>query len=317
MTDTIKRVLITGAAGFIGSRVVVALQNDGYDVGIIIRNESDTFRLNNVIDKVLVFHCDIRDGEEVASVFGQFKPDAVLHLVAYYAVEENVPRFIGIMVDTNVKGAFNLLDAARIHGVKLFVNTSTTAVYIQKDRPLTESDPVGPQNLYAVTKLQAEEACQFYALNYGVSGITLRLFPPYGPGDHERRLMPYVIKSLLDRKSPALTTGYQKWDFVYVDDIVDAYRAVLRAYPFKVPYDIINIGTGNPISIREVVNDVLQMTGAETELSWGTVPHRKQEVWYNSANITKAKEELGWEPRTDIRTGLRRTIDSLMSPGKK
>jgi nucleoside-diphosphate-sugar epimerase len=307
MKQTIKRIFVTGATGFIGSSLITALVADGYEIGILIRKGSDLSRISEVISSISVYGGDVRDGDEISCIFGEFKPDAILHLVTYYAVE-HVPQDIGVMVDTNVKGTINLLDASRIHGVKLFVNTSTCAVYGQKGRPLKETDAVSPQNLYAVTKVQAEEACKFYAYNYIVDGITLRLFPPYGPGDHKRRLIPYVITSLLENKSPALTTGKQQWDFVYIDDIVNAYRAVLSAYPFKSSYDEINIGTGKPESIRDVVLMIKQMTGSECELSWGAVPHRKSEVWFNSADITKASRLLGWTPAICLQEGLQKTI---------
>lgn len=308
------RIFITGTTGFIGSHLTKALLAGGYEIGALLRTGSDTSRLAGSLDAISVFKGDVQDSDAVYRSIGDFSPDAILHLVTYYAVE-HASVDIGLMVDTNVKGTVNLLQAAKEHGVKLFVNTSTCAVYEQKDRPLTENDPVCPQNLYAVTKLQAEEACQFYALNYGVDGLTLRLFPPYGPGDHERRLIPYVIASALQNTSPALTTGRQKWDFVYVDDIVNAYLAVLNAYPLKSPYDVVNIGTGQPVSIRDIVLMIMEMTHGTCELAWGAVPHRKNEVWFNSADISKAKKILAWEPATSIHDGMHQTIASIT--GKK
>jgi nucleoside-diphosphate-sugar epimerase len=312
---TLKRLFITGGTGFIGSRLVRALLADGYEVGVLVREGSDPSRPGWTGGRLSVFTGDVRDSAAVFRSVGEFAPDAILHLVTTYAVEHSSAD-IGVMMDTNVKGTVSLLEAAKEHGVSFFVNTSTCAVYEQKDRRLSEDDPVSPQNLYAVTKLQAEEACRFYALNYGVSGITLRLFPPYGPGDHERRLIPYVITSVLENRSPALTTGRQEWDFVYVDDVVDAFRAVLRSYPFGTPYDVVNIGTGAPVSIRDVVSRIMEKTHGTCPLSWGAVPHRKNEVWFNSADIAKAKRVLGWEPATGIREGLDRTIASIVQKRK-
>jgi nucleoside-diphosphate-sugar epimerase len=311
MTKKIKRIFITGATGFIGNHLTKSLISDGYELGILLRSGSETSPLSETIDKISIYRGDVRDGEGISRIFREFKPDAVFHLVTYYAVE-HVPQDIGAMIDTNVKGTVNLLDAARVHGVKLFVNTSTCAVYEQqKDRPLTETDTVRPQNLYAVTKLQAEEVCKFYAYNYGVNGITLRLFPPYGPSDHERRLIPYVIKCFVGGQSPALTTGLQTWDFVYVDDVIDAYRAVLNTYPFKTPYDVINIGTGQPVSIRDVVLTIKRMTGSDIELCWGAVPHRKNEVWFNSADIRKANLVLGWTPKISLNDGIKKMVEGI------
>ena len=305
--NNIKRIYITGATGFIGARLLKALLADGYEIGTMMRDGSDSFRLTGTLGKISIFTGDLRDSDTVLRSIAEFRPDAILHLVTYYAIEHQ-PKDIGVMVDTNVKGTINLLEAARESGVKLFVNAGTCAVYEQKDRPITEEDRVSPQNLYAVTKLQAEEAVRFYALNYGVPGITLRLFPPYGPGDHDRRLIPYIIRSFEKGESPALTTGEQKWDFVYVDDIVEAFLAVVRSYPFKEPYDVINIGTGLPYSIRELVEKVMMMMDKNVALSWGAVPHRKNEVWFNSADIKKAGDILKWSPATRLEDGLRQTI---------
>lgn len=306
--DAMKRIFITGATGFIGSALTLRLLDEGYMVGILARESSDLSRIGSRIKDISVCHGDIRNGTDVSRVIKEFRPDCIFHLVTYYAVE-HVPDEISVMVDTNVKGTANLLEAAKEQGVKLFVNTSTCAVYRQKERALREDDELDPQNLYALTKLQAEEACRFYAMNYGTRCITLRLFPPYGPGDHERRLIPYVIKSILEGKSPALTTGKQQWDFLYIGDVVSAFYAVLAPSRTNAPYDVFNIGTGKPVSIREIVEGIRTILGEEIVLSWNTVPHRKNEVWYNSADIRKAKKILGWSPATTVPDGLKKTVE--------
>jgi nucleoside-diphosphate-sugar epimerase len=309
MQETImKRILITGANGFIGSRLVKKLLDSGHEVGIIVRESSDLRRIGTILDRITVFKGDIRNCDDVSEIVAKFTPDAILHLVTYYAVEHTSSE-VNVMMETNVMGTINLLESARVNKVKLFVNTSTCAVYEQKDRALSENDPVSPQNLYALTKLHAEEACKFYALNYGVDGISLRLFPPYGPGDHERRLIPYLIHSFSMNQIPQMTTGEQKWDFVFVDDIIDAYIAVISVYPLKEHYEVINIGTGNPWSVKQMVQIIMHMMNKNIGLSWGALPHRKNEVWFNSADIRKASALLGWKPVTDIHDGIRMTIE--------
>jgi nucleoside-diphosphate-sugar epimerase len=213
------------------------------------------------------------------------------------------------MLDTNVKGTINLLEAAKEYGrIILFINTSSTQVYDPKPRRLSESDEIRPQSLYAVTKRNAEDACTFYASAYQLPCVTLRLFPPYGPGDQERRLIPYVIGSILKNTPPNLTTGKQEWDFIYVDDIVNAYLAILRSKSLAGGHIIFNIGTGQPVSIRTIVEKIRTHLDSRVDLPWGSVPHRANEVWYNSADITKAECELGWKPLTGIDEGLEKTI---------
>jgi nucleoside-diphosphate-sugar epimerase len=304
---TIKKVFVTGATGFIGKHLVRSLTQEGYDVGALVRPTSASFRSAGV-DNITLFHGDIRNYKNIASAFAEFRPDAVIHLVTYYAIMHR-PDEIGIMLDTNVKGTINLLEAAKeLGGVRLFINTSSTQVYEPKPRPLTEEDTIKPQSLYAVTKRNAEDACSFYADSFHLPCVTLRLFPPYGPGDQERRLIPYVIGSILKNSSPNLTTGKQEWDFVYVDDIVSAFLATLKSCPVSAGHKIYNIGTGHPLSVRTIVETIRSQLNSTIELPWGSVPHRINEVWYNSADITRAEEDLGWKPVMGIDEGLKRTI---------
>jgi len=303
----IRRVLVTGAHGFIGSHLAAALLDRGYQVSILRREGSDLRRIGHLLDRITPLTADLRDPEQVQRAVRTASPDAILHLAAYYAVE-HTPDQVSIMVDTNVKGAVALLDAARTVEIPLFVNTSTCTVYRERETPRAEADPVGPQNLYDLTKLQAEEACRFFRDRFSVPSVTLRIFPPYGPGDNERRLIPSVIRKLLAGESPALTTGMQRWDFVHVRDIVAAYLAVLSSPEQALHGGVFNVATGDPKTVREVVEQVRTLLGSGTELRWGAVPHRRNEIWLNSGNPEKIRTMLGWEPRVSPEEGLQETV---------
>ena len=303
----IKKILVTGANGFIGRHLVRRLKAEGYSIGALVRPASDSQKTDR-IEAVSYFHGDIRNYDEIKMAFSTFEPDTIIHLATYYAVMHRADE-IGVMIDTNVKGTTNLLEAAKESGaVQLFINTSSTQVYEQKKQRLKEDDEIKPQSLYAVTKLYAEDACSYYADAFHLPCVTLRLFPPYGPGDHERRLIPYVIGSLLKNIPPNLTTGKQEWDFVYIDDIVNAYLAVLKSYPFKDEHTIINIGTGEAVSIRSFVEKIRENIESDIELLWGSVAHRSNEVWYNSADIKKAQTVLHWSPETGMDDGIKKTV---------
>jgi nucleoside-diphosphate-sugar epimerase len=303
----IRRVLVTGAHGFLGSHLTAALLDRGYQVSILKRDGSDLRRIRHLMDRITPFTADLRDPDQVFRAVHSSEPDAILHLAAFYAVE-HTPEQIGIMADTNVKGAVALLDASRGERTPLFVNTSTCTVYREQETPRAETDPIGPQNLYDLTKLQAEEACRFYRDRFGVPSVTLRIFPPYGPGDNERRLIPSVIRKLLAGESPGLTTGMQRWDFVHVQDIAAAYLAVLSSPEPALSGGIFNVATGDPRTVREVVEQVRIIMGSGTELRWGIVPHRRNEIWLNSGNPTKIRSVLGWEPRVSLEQGLAETV---------
>ena len=303
----ISRVLVTGAHGFIGSHLTRALIGEGYEVGILRREASDLHRLRDLGGQVVHHVADLRDPASVQAAVEVACPEAVIHLATYYAVEHR-PGEVGVMMDTNVKGTVALLDASREVGVTFFLNTGTCAVYREKEIPLTETDPVSPQNLYALTKLQAEEACRFYADRFDVPGATLRLFPPYGPADNERRLIPYVIRSILAGEEVRLTSGTQRWDFVYVDDIVSAFLAALRQPEKAAAAEVLNVGTGDPLAVRDLVTRLAGLTGEKASLLWGAIPHRSNEVWFNSGSWGTIRSVLGWEPRVSLDEGLERTI---------
>ena len=303
----IRRVLVTGAHGFIGSHLTRALLADGCEVGILARETSDLSRIRDLTGRISTHTGDLRDPASVQRAVEEARPGAIVHLATYYAVEHR-PEEVGVMMDTNVKGTIALLEASRDRGISLFLNMSTCAVYREKEVLLEETDPVSPQNLYALTKLQAEDACRFYSDRMGVPAATLRLFPPYGPADNERRLIPYVIRSLLAGRDVQLTTGTQRWDFVFVDDVVAALLAALREPEKAASAGTMNMATGDPRSIRELVIRLHEMMGSKGDLLWGAIPHRKNEVWYNSGSPAKIRSVLGWEPRYTLDEGLERTI---------
>lgn len=305
--EKLNKVLITGATGFIGSNLTQRLIREGLEVGIIKREDSNVWRIRDFLDKIVAYDVDLRDTYGVSKAVSHFRPNVIFHLAAYYAVEHQ-PREISHIVGTNLLGTVNLLEASKESKVKLFVNTSSCFVYRESNSKLRENDELNPLNLYALTKIQTEQFCSFYAEKYGLKAITFRIFPPYGPADHERRLIPYVIKSLLDGKKPRMTTGKQRWDFVYVDDIVDAYFKLLSVSELPQKHEIFNIGTGTAVSIQEIVSRIKEVICIELDPEWGAIPHRKNEVWFTCADISKIENSLGWKPKIQLREGLERTI---------
>lgn len=307
--ETPNKVLITGASGFIGSHLTKRLVQEGFEVGIIKRKNSNLLRIKDLMDRIETCDADLRDTRSVSKIISTFKPDVLFHLATYYAVEHK-PEEVSLMVDANVLGTLNLLEASKSSMVKLFVNTSSCFVYKLAKSKLKENAVLNPLNLYAMTKISAEQSCTFYTEKYGLKTITFRLFPPYGPADHEKRLIPYTIKSLIDGIKPKMTTGKQRWDFVYVGDIVDAYFRLLSVPELPKKHEIYNIGTGNAVSVREVVSRIKEILDTDVEPEWGAIPHRNNEVWFTCADISKIKNFLRWKPKTGVLDdGLELTVE--------
>ncbi len=299
-------ILITGGFGFIGSALVRRLLGEGHRVELVELGSADGRRLQDQKNDIAVHGADIADTRAVEDIVRKTAPELIIHLATYYAVDHR-PDELGPMVRTNVLGVSNLLEAARLANVRYFINTSSCFVYEQHGRPLREEGPFKPGNYYAATKRFSEELCDFYAENHGLNAATLRIFSPYGPADHQRRLIPSVIASYLAGKQPRATTGRQAWDFVYIDDIVEAYLKAIAHRPTG--HEVFNIGSGKAVAVRDIILRIKEILGSDLEPLWGSVPHRKNEIWSMTADISKAGSVLGWEPATDlIAGGLERTV---------
>ncbi len=312
-----KRVLVTGATGFIGSHLVRRLVDEGYEVAIIKRCSSSVWRIveklaesESTLDVLTIRNSDMRDHVKLTQIFSDFKPNIVFHLAALYAVEHNFSD-ISPMVGVNVQGTINLLEASRQNAVDLFVNTSTFFAYGGNDYVRREEDVPYPYNLYAVTKVQAEQACSYYAEKHDLRSVTLRLFAPYGDMMGERKMIPTAIKNLLEGKELKLTSGEQKWDYIYVEDIVDAYLKLVEPQELNLPdkHNIFNIGTGSPHNVRGVVSTLKEITGSGVKPQWGAVAQRNNEVFRYCADISKAWNYLKWRPKTSLRDGLTKTVE--------
>ena len=310
------KILVTGATGFIGSHLTRRLVNEGYEVGIIRRAESDIWRIKDIYNQLTVFYTDFSDTELVANVVLDFKPDIVFHLAAYYAVDHKLPD-IAPLLKTNILGLVNLLDASANAGAQLFVNTSTFFVYDRGVSGKNIKNIINPVNLYAVTKLQGEQVCNYFA-EHGLNCVTFRLFPPYGEMENVRKFIPFVILSALKNESTELKTspGFQKWDFIYVEDIVDAYLSLIPVYMSLAiapdapkPHYILDIGTGYSPTFRTVVNVILNAINSKINPVWGALPYRKNEVFYACADIRAAEKILNWKAKTSLDTGLKKTIE--------
>jgi nucleoside-diphosphate-sugar epimerase len=305
------RVLVVGSNGFIGSNLVRRLRGDGNETIAMVRPGGNLYRLQaqGIQDHV---ECDIMDLSSISKVLREEHPDMVVHLATRYVVQHR-PEEVAEITMTNVGGTINLLEAVRAQGDIGLINTSSCFVYSPKVSPLLESDPLDPFNLYALTKLQAEEACRFYSSHYGLGIVNLRLFPPYGPGDNARKMIPSFIRSIQAGAPPSMTRGEQRWDYIFIDDVINAYVKVLEGFEelSRKGFESYNIGTGDTTSVRSIGEMILELMGSKIEPLWGALPERSRELTYLCSNIDKVKKAIGWAPRTTLREGLISTIDDL------
>jgi dolichol-phosphate mannosyltransferase len=301
-----KRVLVTGAAGFVGASVAGRCLSDGCDVYALVRPGTDRWRLAALGGDVRVLEADLRSAADVAGAVAAARPDWVFHTAAYGAYSWQTDAR-GI-VETNVVGTANLLEACAAAGFEALVNSGTSSEYGRRDHPAVETDPAEPISRYAVSKLCATECCRFFARSMRLPITTLRLYSVFGPLEDPRRLMPALIVRGLSGELPPLAHPSAAHDYVYIDDVCEAFvRAA--AGPPDVTGAIYNVGTGVQTTLADLVELVRSLLPIQATPEWQSMPSRAWDTTVWVANPDRAAAGLGWRAAHSLSDGFRRFVE--------
>jgi len=303
--DEVKKILVTGGAGFIGSHVVDRFVRAGFDV-VVVDNLS-TGRLSNLNKAARFYQVDIRS-EELAEVFERERPRYVSHHAAQIDVRRSVadPMFDA---DVNVRGTLNLLECARKTPVERIIYASTGgAVYGEPEYlPCDESHPVAPLSPYGASKYVVEHYLHMYRANYGIDYTILRYANVYGPRQNpegEAGVVAIFAWQMMQGGATIINgDGEQERDFVYVGDCADA---SLMAIESSID-GVYNIGTGVGTSINQIYDELALATGYRQERVHG--PAMLGETRRIFLNVEKVERAMGWQPQIDLKTGLRQTVE--------
>jgi nucleoside-diphosphate-sugar epimerase len=296
-------ILLTGATGFLGSHILDKLVKNGYNVAILKRSWSDTWRINHLLDQIKTFSLDLTSLEEI---FQSIKPEYVIHLATLYSKFDN-DADIDNTYKSNVSFPADLLEIGVKYGLKGFINTGTFFEYDCTQQPINEENSIKPFNLYAQTKLDFELILKSYSEKININ--TFRIFSPYGERDNNK-LIPMLIQKALSKQTIQLSDGMQKLDFIYALDVANAYIEALKVMLLKEnlgSYNVYNLGSGIPISVREVVSVVEQNFGKHIDVVWGDPSIVDIPIAY--ADLSKIKKELSWIPSYSIHQGIANTIE--------
>lgn len=298
-----KTVLVTGAAGFVGSRLSERLLNAGYGVIGLVREGGDLFRIKHILRRMRIV--SFPKGSP-GDLFRGRKVDGIVHLATYYR-KRHVPEDVLPMLRTNIEMPAALLDAAVAHGVRWFVNTGTFFEYALPEKGrLREDSPLAPWNLYASTKAAFEEILRSYVRSSSIKGMTMRLFSPYGPEDNPEKVIPYLIASMLRGSPVSLSGSSQKLSFVHLDDIVDAYMLAIAEASSLTRYEVFNVGGAKSYDVLQVARVLESVSGKKLDLRLPAKVSRSSGPDF-VADLKKAAKVLGWSPRRGIREGLELT----------
>lgn len=313
------RILVTGGAGFIGSTLVDRLLADGHAVACLDSFDdyySPEVKRRNIQGALghpayRLFEGDVRDFDDVSSLLREVRPDAVVHIAARAGVRPSLenPR---IYIDVNIHGTLNLLDAARDTCRPRLLVASTSSVYgaetevpFREDAALTSI--VSP---YAATKLGMEALCHTYARVYGLPIYVFRLFTVYGPRQRpDMAIHKFTRRILRGEPIQLYSHGESYRDYTYVDDIVEG---LCRGLTYdREPWGVFNLGGGRPTYLRDLVAEIERALGRQAIVE--LAPPADGDVPRTLADITRAREHLGYNPKVTLQEGVPRFVEWFMT----
>jgi len=305
------RVLVTGAAGFIGYNTCVAMANAGHRVAGIDAiykpcSELKRWRAATLYNTygISVSPIDIRDADAISSRLSEYNFDVVIHLAALAGVRSSITepqRYL----DVNIGGTLNMLDFCVQNGVGKFILASTSSVYGSVAHPTRELDPTDKLlSPYALSKRSAEGLASVYSTYYYLDVSILRYFTVYGPfGRPDMVILRFIHRISNGIPIEVYGDGQQWRDFTYIDDVVGATLAAMK----PLGCGVMNVGSGSPVQLSRVIELISDLVGRKPIIEYGEAHPCDPQI--TSAHITLAGQLLGWKPSVSIEDGIRRTID--------
>ena len=295
------RVLVTGAAGFVGAHVVRALLGGGHDVAALLQPGVSTARLHDLEGRLMRVSGTLEEARALRPALVDYRPEVCIHL-AWYAepgkyldAPENVSALTGSLA---------LLEELAAAGCAHVVAVGSCAEYAAASKPFTEESPVRPDTLYAAAKLSLALTGERLAARRGFGFAWARLFLLYGPGEDPRRAIPSLMRSLLRGEFYAASAGEQVRDYLHVEDVASA----LVTLATRGATGVFNVCSGIPVTMRAVMETVGRIAGREDLIRFGERPYRDWEPMYLCGENGRLKAQ-GWTPRWSLPEGLRNTFE--------
>src|SRR5260221_1560830 len=298
-----KKIVVTGGAGFIGSHVTKLLCDLGHEVIVI---DDLRFGYEKFVDKrATLLQFSLSEKRKLENALQGVR--VVMHLAASSIIATSYRDPQGYF-ENNLMNGLLVLEAMRKQNVKKIIFSSTSSVYGEpKKVPIKESDPTNPLNAYAASKLAFEQALHAHYYAYGIESVTLRYYNAYGPHDEQlprTRAIPMWIEAVLKNKTiPWYWQGQQIRDYVYVKDIAQAHLDVLALHGLCV----FNIGSGNGVRMKDVLKMLEKVVGKK--LKTKDLGERKGDPMKSYADISNIKTIVGWQPKVSLEDGLRETYN--------
>jgi len=300
-----RKVMVTGAAGFLGANMVRKLLDEGAEVHALVKPGNDLWRLHQLASQIHLAECNLLDFDSIELYVSRVRPEIVYNF-AFPGGYPSDPVEQVDMLALGLLGTYTLLDAVRRNNVERFIHIGSSTEYGTSSLPHSEDDRLEPGTLRGVSKAASSLLCQQYAREHQVNAVILRLFSVYGPWEQSKRLVPTTCRALIQGFPLKLTPPELMHDWIYVEDVIDA---CLMAAKHDLPCgDIINVGSGEQHSNEDVVQILCEVAQRDIAFEQGTYDPRAFDTNHWVADICHANQAMGWQPRFSLRAGLSATF---------
>ena len=298
-------ILITGAAGFVGANLARYFASKGIKIHIIIKKNSNLWRLKDVMSKIHIHYSDLNNKKNIKNIIKKVKPKTIFHLAANGAYSDQ--NDLGKIKESIFDSTFNLVNECKKYKFNIFINTGSSSEYGFKKNKMRESDVLVPNSYYSTFKSSATLYCQFESINSNIQIVTIRPFHIYGPFERPSRLIPVLIKKMLSNKSISLVSPKISRDLIHIDDLIRFYIKI--ANKKDLIGEIFNLGSGKKYTIKDIYNSLKKITGYKKKNLWSTMKNRTwdQTTWY--ADMSYVKRRINWTPKLNLNNGLSKTIN--------
>jgi UDP-glucose 4-epimerase len=299
-----KKIIVTGATGFVGANLVRRLLKDGHELHVLVRPGYAHWRIDKIMHDLMIHIVNLSDTQALRTTVGIIKPDWIFHLAANgaYSWQNNVDQILA----TNFQGTINMVNASIHVGFEAFVNTGSSSEYGYKTHAPSENEYLEPNSYYAVSKASATQFCRFTAIREKVRIPTLRLYSVYGPYEDPRRLIPSLILKGKAGIFPPLVNPSTARDFIYVEDVIEAYL-LAASKPISDLGAIYNVGSGIQTTLEDAVAIARNIFHISKSPRWDTMTARSWDTNVWIADIRKIRLEMGWQPVCSFEDGFKET----------
>jgi nucleoside-diphosphate-sugar epimerase len=299
-----RRILVTGAGGFVGAATVRAALAEGHKVMALVRRPG-SIRLAGLMGDLSVYAVDLSDTAAVSDLLAKLKPEIVIHS-AWEGVGGAMRA--GDIQFENIRTSLSLADATIAAGASKFVGIGSQAEYGRYDRRITESDLPQPTMLYGAAKVSACHLTQQRAREADIGFAWLRLFSVYGPGDNPNWLIPSTAAALVKGIAPKCTLGTQKWDYLHIDDVA---QGVLAAAITNDATGVFNLSSGEPTAVRTIVEHLRDLAAPGLHLNFGEIPFGPDQIMHLEGDNARLMGATRWRPKIALMQGLSDVVAKL------